>query len=112
MAFLSIPSPVGLLALEDDGNALVAIRWGGGGGGNGSALLAEAARQLAAYFVGRLREFNLPLAPAGSPFEQRVWTAMRPFPTAKPAHTAISPMRSIPHRGRSAAPAVPIRSQS
>jgi methylated-DNA-[protein]-cysteine S-methyltransferase len=101
MAFLSIPSPVGLLALEDDGNALVAIRWGDGGGGNGSALLAEAARQLAAYFAGRLREFNLPLAPAGSPFEQRVWTAMQAIPCGQTrtygdlAHAVDSAPRAV-----------------
>lgn len=79
MSSLSIPSPVGQLTLEDDGNAIVAIRWGNGGG-NGSPLLAQAARQLSAYFAGELHEFDLPLTPAGSAFERRVWTAMRAIP--------------------------------
>lgn len=40
-------------------------------------LLAECARQLAAYFAGELTGFDLPLAPAGSDFQQRVWEALR-----------------------------------
>src|SRR3954451_653766 len=48
--------------------------------GNGSPLLAEAARQLQAYFDGKLSHFDLPLAPAGSPFEKCVWSAMQKIP--------------------------------
>ena len=80
MPSLSIPSPVGQLTIEEDDERLVAIRWGNGSAGNGSPLLAEAARQLAAYFDGRLREFDLPVAPRGSPFEARVWAAMQAIP--------------------------------
>jgi len=43
-------------------------------------LLDEAARQLQAYFEGKLSHFDLPLAPAGSPFENRVWTEMQQIP--------------------------------
>lgn len=92
MSSLSMPSPVGRLTIEEADERIVAIRWsssadaapgggdGGGGGGNGSPLLAEAARQLAAYFAGKLRDFDLPLMPQGSPFETRVWAAMRAIP--------------------------------
>jgi O-6-methylguanine DNA methyltransferase len=41
---------------------------------------AAAKQQLAAYFEGRLREFDLPLAPIGTPFQQRVWEALRQIP--------------------------------
>jgi methylated-DNA-[protein]-cysteine S-methyltransferase len=80
MPSLSVPSPVGQLTIEEAGDKIVAIRWGEGPGGNGSPLLNEAARQLAAYFDGRLRDFDLPLAPAGTVFEGRVWTAMQAIP--------------------------------
>ena len=33
---------------------------------------AEAARQLAEYFAGERRAFDLPLAPAGTPFQRQV----------------------------------------
>ena len=84
MPSISAPSPVGQLVLDEAGDAIVAIRWAGaqddGMVGNGNPLLAEAARQLEAYFAGRLNRFDLPLAPSGSPFENRVWAAMQTIP--------------------------------
>ncbi len=41
---------------------------------------ASAAAQLAAYFAGELTAFDLPLAPAGTPFQLRVWAALRTIP--------------------------------
>ncbi|MFC0266641.1 methylated-DNA--[protein]-cysteine S-methyltransferase [Kushneria aurantia] len=40
------------------------------------ALLREAQRQLEDWFAGRRRDFDLPLAPVGSDFQQRVWQAL------------------------------------
>jgi methylated-DNA-[protein]-cysteine S-methyltransferase len=40
-------------------------------------LLVETARQLAAYFARDLKEFDLPLRPDGSAFQQRVWGQLR-----------------------------------
>jgi len=40
----------------------------------------DVAGQLAAYFAGRLQRFDLPLAPVGEPFAQRVWAALREVP--------------------------------
>ena len=40
-------------------------------------VLAEACRQLTAYFERDLKEFDLPLAPVGSDFQQRVWEQLR-----------------------------------
>jgi methylated-DNA-[protein]-cysteine S-methyltransferase len=43
-------------------------------------VLSEAERQLAEYFAGRRTEFDLPLDPAGTPFQQKVWSALRSIP--------------------------------
>lgn len=41
---------------------------------------ASTAEQLAAYFSGELTVFDLPLAPAGTEFQQRIWSALRGIP--------------------------------
>ena len=46
----------------------------------GGPLLLQAAAELAEYFAGTRREFTLPLAPAGTPFQQAVWEALRMIP--------------------------------
>ena len=43
-------------------------------------LLLDAAAQLRAYFAGDLREFDIPLAPRGTEFQRRVWTAVSTIP--------------------------------
>jgi methylated-DNA-[protein]-cysteine S-methyltransferase len=40
----------------------------------------EAIRQLDLYFEGRLRRFDLALAPEGTPFEREVWSALTEIP--------------------------------
>ncbi|WP_441249467.1 methylated-DNA--[protein]-cysteine S-methyltransferase [Kitasatospora sp. McL0602] len=41
---------------------------------------AEPARQLAAYFTGELRDFELTLATRGTDFQERVWAALDGLP--------------------------------
>jgi methylated-DNA-[protein]-cysteine S-methyltransferase len=76
----SMPSPVGRLIIAEEDAAIVAIGWGDLSAASNSPLLAEAERQLRAYFAGSLTEFDLPLNPAGSPFELRVWQQMQAIP--------------------------------
>jgi len=45
-----------------------------------TAILARARRQLEEYFAGTRTTFDVPLAPTGTPFEQRVWEALRAIP--------------------------------
>lgn len=80
MPCLSLASPVGMLTISATTTAIVAIAWMDGPDGEPTDLLVEARRQLQAYFERRLRQFDLPLMPAGSPFDRRVWTAMRQIP--------------------------------
>jgi methylated-DNA-[protein]-cysteine S-methyltransferase len=42
--------------------------------------LVEAVAQLRAYFDLRLRQFDLPLAPRGTPFQLKVWRALESIP--------------------------------
>jgi methylated-DNA-[protein]-cysteine S-methyltransferase len=44
------------------------------------AAFAEVARQLEEYFAGERKEFDVPLAPAGTAFQLEVWAALRTIP--------------------------------
>ena len=70
----------GRLGVESDGAHIVALHWDAVPHGDGSALLTEAVAQLEAYDAGRLRVFDLPLAPEGSKFQQQVFAAMQDIP--------------------------------
>ena len=48
-------------------------------------LLLQAADQLRAYFAGELREFDLPLAPRGTPFQLSAWAAVSAIPYGRTA---------------------------
>jgi len=83
-----IESPVGDLLVSGNGEAVTRLymevrRWGPGdtsGWRRDDALFDGARRQLHAYFAGELLAFDLPLAPAGTPFQQRVWRALCEIP--------------------------------
>lgn len=64
---------------ERDG-ALVALDWDCEPATDTTPLLRRAADQLAAYFAGRRRAFDLPLAPSGTAFQQKVWRRMAKIP--------------------------------
>ncbi len=80
MGHLAMNSPVGPLTLFADAGAIVAVEWGRAGDPEPTALLEEARRQLDAYFDGRLKNFDLPLHPAGSAFQRAVWGQLRRIP--------------------------------
>ena len=42
--------------------------------------VGEAVRQLRDYFAGRRTEFDLPLAPDGTPFQRAVWRQLQDIP--------------------------------
>lgn len=40
-------------------------------------------KEMEQYFAGSLREFKTPILPAGTPFQQRVWSELRKIPHAE-----------------------------
>jgi methylated-DNA-[protein]-cysteine S-methyltransferase len=83
MAHACVETPVGTLTLFADEGAIVAVEWGRAPRPAPTLLLKEAAAQLAAYFAGRLTDFDLPLRPAGTRFEQAAWSRLRKIPYGK-----------------------------
>lgn len=80
MGRLTVDSPLGPLTLTSADGAIVALDWGRQGEDAPDPVLEEAARQLAAYFTGKRQAFDLPLAPRGTAFRQKVWAAMQAIP--------------------------------
>ncbi|MDP2773976.1 MAG: methylated-DNA--[protein]-cysteine S-methyltransferase [Nocardioides sp.] len=78
----TINSPIGELRLVEQAGAITAIEFSPfrdpdgrvrGARDDDHPLLVETKRQLTAYFARDLKEFDLPLAPAGTDFQKRVW---------------------------------------
>jgi len=78
-------TPLGPMCLEASGGALVALRWSDEEASDDDPVLIAAETQLSEYFAGARRAFDLPLAPVGTPFRERVWTAMLGIPFGKVA---------------------------
>jgi methylated-DNA-[protein]-cysteine S-methyltransferase len=79
-----IDSPIGRLLLLAEGDALAALHMEPfeipPGARPDAPVLREAEEQLGAYFDAELTDFDLPLAPQGTPFQLRVWDALTRIP--------------------------------
>jgi methylated-DNA-[protein]-cysteine S-methyltransferase len=88
MKYTYMKSPIGLLLLAGDENGLALIGFPAGkmviepaaDWTEARHTFAEAIRQLNAYFAGELHDFDLPLAPQGTPFQLNVWARLREIP--------------------------------
>ena len=88
--FKTAPSPVGRLKLVASDAGLAAVLWendvphrvrlGPMVEGSAHPILVETGRQLAAYFAGNLKAFNIPLDIKGTEFQGRVWAALLTIP--------------------------------
>jgi methylated-DNA-[protein]-cysteine S-methyltransferase len=79
-------SPCGKLTLISNGKALVHCEFENPrypyepAPRGDDAILVKARKQLDAYFASKLKAFDLPLAPQGTEFQQRVWAALLKIP--------------------------------
>jgi methylated-DNA-[protein]-cysteine S-methyltransferase len=77
---LSLHTPVGDLTVSEEDGRIVALDWGWGRDQSETPVLLLAKAQLEAYFDGTLTAFDLPLAPDGSAYRQKVWAALCRIP--------------------------------
>ena len=78
-------SPVGGLLAEVENGFLVRLDFADGiqaegKNGNESALMTQVVMQLDEYFRGARKNFNLPLNPAGTGFQRKVWEVLLTIP--------------------------------
>jgi methylated-DNA-[protein]-cysteine S-methyltransferase len=89
--WVTVGSPVGPLTLVAAGGALAGLYMEdhrhqppaaafGTPGDLAAAPFAAAVAQLAAYFAGELTGFDVALEPGGTPFQRKVWMALRAIP--------------------------------
>lgn len=89
---ITMHSPVGVLRLIAGERGLRGILWGAEDVARfasideadliegRTAMLDQAVAQLEEYFAGTRREFDLPLDPLGTPFQQSAWMVLRSIP--------------------------------
>lgn len=96
MQEIVVDSPIGKLLLVADDRALCAVYFPNhpdgavanelpltpGSPPTQHPILRETAKQLAEYFAGARRDFELPLATGGTEFQQQVWGSLRTIPYA------------------------------
>ncbi len=80
MPQLSFHTPLGALTLSEEDGAIVSLDWGFARDQTQTALLLEGRDQLQAYFDGERTTFDLKLAPMGTPYRQRIWSALCQIP--------------------------------
>lgn len=80
-------TPAGPVEITATAEAVTSIRFGepyreSGGPGRGDTppLLRRMRSELEEYFAGTRRTFTVPLAPAGTDFQRKVWAALRTIP--------------------------------
>jgi methylated-DNA-[protein]-cysteine S-methyltransferase len=79
-ASATVKTPVGDLTLVERVGSLVAVYWGKAKREDETPIFAAAKAQLDGYFFCGLKNFELPLAPSGTEFDQQVWRAMLAIP--------------------------------
>ena len=89
MSLYFYQTSLGRIALAEEGERLTNFHFQGEAPADQpvreTPLLREAHAQLAQYLAGRLRVFDLPLAPRGSEFMRRVWEELLKLPFGQTA---------------------------
>jgi len=74
---------IGEITIAGNGTGITALHFGtkeNGGKHCRTELLDSAALQVYEYLAGKRRQFNVPLAPTGTPFQKLVWQALQTIP--------------------------------
>lgn len=84
MERLTCSTPLGTMTLVGEGEAITGLFLPGQRAPavpeSASPVLERGRAQLLEYIAGRRRVFTLPLCPAGTPFQRRVWAALSAIP--------------------------------
>ena len=77
---LSISSSVGWITLFEKSNKIIALEWGRVKTQTSSHFLIAAKTEIIEYFNNERKKFSIPLGPAGTKFQESVWTIIAKIP--------------------------------
>jgi methylated-DNA-[protein]-cysteine S-methyltransferase len=84
---LRLSSPIGRIEITSDGDAVTSLTIEKDGvlplegePERSTPVLDDAAAQLSEYFAGRRREFDVPVALVGTPFQKSIWEQLAAIP--------------------------------
>ena len=102
MDFYMFDTPLGTMALGAENDAIVRLYLPNDPVPrlmpHPTPLLEKAAAQLNEYFTGKRKSFDLPLAPQGTPFQQKVWAALQEIPWGQTrSYKELSEMANCPN---------------
>lgn len=79
-----VKTPVGVLQIEASDEGVTALNWAKAEGKTDKhPIIAQAAKELDAYFAGKLKNFEVPLDVDGTAFQCKIWAAMGEVPFGK-----------------------------
>jgi methylated-DNA-[protein]-cysteine S-methyltransferase len=100
-------SPVGPLTVVDDDGGLAELwmgTWSGDparAGERDDSVQPSLREQLEGYWRGEVRDFDVRLAPVGTPFQRRVWDALRTIPYGQTrSYGQIAALLGVPGASR------------
>ncbi len=79
-------TPIGTVCIEEDENYITALyidETDSDSEDVETTLINRTYNQLCEYFEGQRREFDIPIKPHGTEFQQKVWEALRTIPYGK-----------------------------
>ncbi len=97
-------TPLGRLTIASNGSAITHILFGAcdlPGQKRATELTNLASNQLQEFLAGKRKEFDLPLAPAGTDFQKQVWQALQSIPYGETrSYAQIAEMIGNPRSAR------------
>lgn len=107
MAYEYYHSPVGILKITSNSEAITEISISDSGRSDGDSITAKAVNQLKEYFEGKRTEFDLPLNPEGTDFQKKIWDVLLSIPYGKTlAYNEVAKLSGNPKACRAVGNAV------
>lgn len=90
MTIFHYQTSIGVIGIAEEGGKITHVtispaKWPNDAVEKETPILKEAAKQINDYLAGKRKEFQLPLAPKGTTFQQKVWAVLQTIPYGETA---------------------------